>query len=417
VWLYKGVNLLHTMRLPMLPPNPVGVRRLSSKVRTPKAAGRGDDMDPLVCAREYMFNPGPRRALCMERCIWAAAAFGDTNSVSELASGTNLDHVHIVNGTTPLVIATHNGHVATVQVLLLHGVHVSTPCAKRGGETALHCAASSHHANSDMLLRTLVEHGADCMAKATDGDIPLHRVVYPGVSKVRSLLSRPPRGGWGCTPLLLSPSNGAGRTPLHCMVLRGDLHAVEVLVKAGASVNVKTSDDDSLAVALVQDRLPHQTTSLSSTATQDKCEREGGCTPLHYAVSLSEHVQPHPIEAMTQLLLVYGLAGIDAATLLGNTPLHYAVIKQNAWAVCVLLTHRADPYVRNKALQTPMSMALEIESGGCVTPDATSIRIIFERLKETFESPGHVNGYDALYGCRSAVGVVGLLELCRGKTP
>jgi ankyrin repeat protein len=90
--------------------------------------------------------------------------------------------------------------------------------------------------------------------------------------------------------------------------------------------------------------------------------------------------------------------GIDTATTLGNTPLHYAVIKQNTWAVRVLLTHRTDPYFKNMELNTPMSMALEIKTGERATPDAINIRQIFVDLKLFFETRGYKQGYDELYG-------------------
>jgi len=65
------------------------------------------------------------------------------------------------NGSTPLHMASRQGHVALARALLAAGAPVDARCA--GGCTALHRAAANGHAGVVRLLRA---HGADMEARA-----------------------------------------------------------------------------------------------------------------------------------------------------------------------------------------------------------------------------------------------------------
>jgi ankyrin repeat protein/tetratricopeptide (TPR) repeat protein len=130
-------------------------------------------------------------------------------------------------------------------------------------------------------------------------DMPLIRRLLQSESE-----SAPKTSGVPSTAEL-DAVDGAYFAPLHYAVFLENETVAEALLQAKASPNVK-----------------------------DKF----GLTPLHHAVG------KHNAQGIARMLIKHG-ADVDSPTIRGITPLLYAVIERNLWAVEMLLRHGADPYI------------------------------------------------------------------------
>jgi len=147
--------------------------------------------------------------------ISEAATIGDAALVEILlAAGANANFT-LPEGDTALLLASRSGSAAAVKALLDHGANVN---AKEfwHGETALSAAAGENHPD---VVKLLVDHGADVNAQGKKLDYPL--IVKQDV------MSLPPVGG--LTPLMEAARNNA-------------YESAQVLIKAGADLNLKTSE-------------------------------------------------------------------------------------------------------------------------------------------------------------------------------
>ena len=67
-----------------------------------------------------------------------------------------------------------------------------------------------------------------------------------------------------------------------------------------------------------------------------------------------------------EFMLLNG-AKINAVDSSGNTPLHLAAAQGSTSQVCLLLKHRADHHVRNRAGHTALDIAVQNSDAGIVT--------------------------------------------------
>ncbi|CDW52324.1 26S proteasome non-ATPase regulatory subunit 10 [Trichuris trichiura] len=130
-------------------------------------------------------------------------------------------------GWTPLMTACSAGHKRVVDFLIANGA--STTIANNNGQTALHYAASKNHTD---IVCTLLENGAYAGAKDKLGATALHRAASKGNGGVvEKLLAN--------KDCLLNTTDSEGNTALH-MACEEDRRQIAVmLVKAGASVELK----------------------------------------------------------------------------------------------------------------------------------------------------------------------------------
>ncbi|KFD51430.1 hypothetical protein M513_07643, partial [Trichuris suis] len=130
-------------------------------------------------------------------------------------------------GWTPLMTACSAGHKAVVDFLIANGA--STTIANNNGQTALHYAASKNHTD---IVCTLLEHGAYAGAKDKLGATALHRAASKGNSGVvEKLLAN--------KDCLLNTADSEGNTALHLACDEDRRQIAVMLVKAGASVDLK----------------------------------------------------------------------------------------------------------------------------------------------------------------------------------
>lgn len=101
------------------------------------------------------------------------------------------------------------------------------------GETPLHLAAYYGH---EMLVRLLLENGADIEAIDASGETPLHKATARGkIGAAKALLSKNPD---------LDVRDLSHMTPLHRAVLANCTYLVRLLLNQGAQVNSRDIDEN-----------------------------------------------------------------------------------------------------------------------------------------------------------------------------
>lgn len=118
-----------------------------------------------------------------------------------------------------------------------------------------------------------------------------------------------------------------GETPLHFAVMNGQVEAVKYLITRGANVNA---------------------------------QENSGTTSLHHAVSIYPHGSKK--ELVDNMNVIVGLlldngADLTLADNQGNLPLHKAVSSHNIAAIKTLIAKGANTDIKNKAGETPLSLA------------------------------------------------------------
>jgi ankyrin repeat protein len=118
--------------------------------------------------------------------IHVAAKDGDTDEVAALLSMDNrLTRTHDADGWTPLHLAAHYGHPATVAILLHNNAPVDIRSANQMANTPLHAALAGRRAD---VVKILVDAGADVNAKQHGGWVPLHSAAANGDRAMVELL-------------------------------------------------------------------------------------------------------------------------------------------------------------------------------------------------------------------------------------
>ena len=165
--------------------------------------------------------------------IWAAAREGDCARLRALlAEGQDVKApIDIYFGETPLHFAASSGHADAVALLLEHGADVGlrTMGPHAAGWTPLHVAA---RASCPRCIALLVAAGADVNAKSTsDFTTPLLRVGRGSVPRQRQI---------ACASLLIqagarvNDANDRGHTPISDAVRFGHRELAKLLLRAGA---------------------------------------------------------------------------------------------------------------------------------------------------------------------------------------
>ena len=226
-------------------------------------------------------------------------------NISTIDPYNNKEHI-------PLLQATRNGSYEVSKALLEHGA--DPQAHDRSNFTALHWATWGGSRQTVMLLKCLLDHGAN-----------------------------------------INACNDPGRTPLCCAIIRGDLVAVNVLLDEGADPNIPDKDgctalDHAVSrghTNMVDDLLAH---GANPDTPGDNLDETGWSNALYEALRGQR-------TDIVDMLLAYG-ANPDKASKKGEPPLHMAIEKSSSTCVDMLLAHGANPNIRNPSGQTALEVAV-----------------------------------------------------------
>ena len=216
----------------------------------------------------------------------------------------------------PLLLAAKKGSYEISKALLDHGAdpHVHD----RAHWTALHFATSRPSFQTAMLLKCLLDHGANINAR-----------------------------------------NDLGRTPLSNAVIREVLSAVNTLLSEGADPDIPDNEGSTALDHAVFNWHTNMVDDLLAHGANP--DTPGGIHPYGWSNALCMAISKQHRDDIVDMLLAYG-ANPDKASKKGDTPLHLAIEKGNSTCVHKLLAHGANPNIRNQSGQTALEAAQAAKS-------------------------------------------------------
>jgi ankyrin repeat protein len=308
--------------------------------------------DPIRRPYKRKERPSPPR-----RTPLHYAAFCGLHTVVKFMAIGHLEHVHsqdVDDESTPLHLASREGHVEVAQFLVKHGARATA--RDKYGSTPLHQLSQSGNGNVD-LARLLVEHGADVTAQDEYGSTPLHRLSRLGSGNVNFAQFLVEHGADVTT------QDKDGSTPIHLLSrsVSGNVDFAQFLVEHGADVTAQDKDgmtplhqlsrSGSRNLDLARFLIEH---GADATA-QDKDES----TPLHH---LSQAYGANV--GLARILVEHG-ADATALDSEGSTPLHE--LSRSHWGnlhlAQFLIEHGADATIRDKHGSTPLHQLSRSVSG------------------------------------------------------
>ncbi|KAJ3644212.1 hypothetical protein Zmor_026882 [Zophobas morio] len=203
---------------------------------------------------------------------------------------------------TPLIIASREGHVTVVEYLVKCGAKINR--ANKYGRTPLYAASSQGHEN---IVKFLVKCGAKINRADRYGETPLYAGSSQGHEKVVKCLMK--------CGAKINRANKDGRTPLYATSSQGHEKIVEFLVKCGAEINsANINSETPLYAASFQG---HEKVVECLVTCGAEINRAGlyGETPL-YAASFQGH------EKVVECLVKCGAEINHADNYYGQTPLY-----------------------------------------------------------------------------------------------
>jgi ankyrin repeat protein len=286
-----------------------------------------------------------------------------------LARGADVDEMDDDNQ-TPLYRASFAGHTEVATLLIAHGASVNA--VGRQDQTALSRAVQ---AGELAMAELLIARGADVEYRDRHGYAPLESAVSNGDRDMADLLIE--NGAdvdvlerqsdrlldaavrykhHDTAELLLAlgadpnAENEQGNRPLHLAVQSGDQDLARILLDYGAHIDAKNADRDSPLRAAVKARDERMAGMLIAGGAAINQPGVDGITLLHIAVVGDD-------KDMVGLLIANG-AGINAMDDLGITPLHEATRASNEDIMALLMTSGADVNARSNRGQSPLDLAV-----------------------------------------------------------
>jgi cytohesin len=320
-----------------------------------------------------------------------AAARGDLDRVRALVQANPTAISARLDGTTALHEATRGGHVEVVKFLVASGANVNA--LNFSGLTPLKLALGYQRTGIAEYLRT---HGG--LEKAVVSAAPVSRVVVAtnAVQQPTALFNSAPPAATTSAPPVLTPTNSAlvpiatnkppterelmqVLYPIHEAARVGDVEQIKFLFKTSPDL-IDATDEKGLTPlhTAAANRQFKAADTLLSLRAKVNARADSGLTPLHVAVRQSDL-------GMAGLFLT-NRATVNARDNFDNTPLLLAVQSVNSenvdqqfvvgkkfgmtnWGgflmqqlqmVQLLVAHRAEVNVRNRAGATPLSEAARV---------------------------------------------------------
>jgi ankyrin repeat protein len=251
-------------------------------------------------------------------------------------------------GWTPLHEAAQGGHEAVVELLIARGAMVNAKLTSPEhnmigddlqmpyapvGTTALHLAVTYPE-----VAKILVANGAQVNAKDENDETPVHHALFEGRKQVVDLLI----------------AAGADIN-LHEAAYTGHAEKVRHLIDAGADISAKDAENDTpLYLAVLGGHADAAEVLLDNGANANERLTEHDIrdeTLLHRAAQFD-------FEDVARTLIAHG-ADIHARDSSGNTPLHAAAYCGSVAVARTLLAHGANPNAKNIDGRGPLDYAQE----------------------------------------------------------
>ncbi|XP_059153195.1 ankyrin-2-like [Physella acuta] len=202
----------------------------ASEIKKSQVHNEFEDTDLVKLILSYNANVTYTTKLTQESCLHYCARAGNADILMEIVKHLGPQIQAIVNkqsrnGQSPLLVASEQGHLDIVKILLKNQARVDI--FDEHGKTALHLAAENGHEQvADMLLY----HKAFVNAKSKHGLTPLHLASSNGnVALVKLLVDK-----HGAT---IDALTLAKKTPLHMAAQNGKKEVCSALIKMKADTN------------------------------------------------------------------------------------------------------------------------------------------------------------------------------------
>ena len=211
---------------------------------------------------------------------------------------------------TPLIIAAHNGHLNSVNILLRYGADIEARGTLKiennviEGCTPLCAAAVTGHLN---VVKLLIEHNADVDGRTSTGSTPLRVAAHDGhLDVVRCLVE---------SGADVNARNDYESTPLMAACYYGHVSVVTYLINKGAFMDLQAKNGNT-ALHYAAQRGHLETVSQLLALGASQLPNNQGLTPLLYAcdkgsIEMVEYLIKRPECTKEQR--------IDALELLGAT--------------------------------------------------------------------------------------------------
>ena len=252
---------------------------------------------------------------------------------------------------TPLMIASRNGNVKNVALLIRHGAVIELQ--DKFGRTALYCAAENDRESCEV-LSCLLENGADVNKGANDNCTPLMIASRNGnVNNVACLI----RHGAD-----IDLQDKFGRTALYCAAEndRDSCEVLSCLLENGADVNKGRDNNCTPLIKASITGCVNNVACLIRHGADIDLQGKFGRTALHYAVE-----NYHGSCEVLSCLLENG-ADVNKGTDEFNfTPLMIASRDSNVNVVALLIRHGADMDLQDKYGRTALHCAAEKDLDSC----------------------------------------------------
>lgn len=285
--------------------------------------------------------------------LFLAIQAGDVNNVKrveeQLDAGVSPNSVDSL-GVSALMLATANGDLPVVNLLLARGADPNATYPKSMGMAPLHIAAADGDVD---IIAALITHGANVNIDNAMGDIPLHYVAISGSKEAAQLLIdngatigvvnkagiTPFKyaAGDGSVPIMklliehhdpridtpiMEPDN-LGNTPMHSVAFSEDIKATQFLIDAGADVTaVNEKGETPFHIAALYRNSDYISSLVENGGFNDQKD-ENGETPFFLAAFFSNG-REQDLRAL-DVLLKAG-AKIDAVNESGETALMNATL-------------------------------------------------------------------------------------------
>uniref|UniRef100_A0A7S1KMJ9 Uncharacterized protein n=1 Tax=Percolomonas cosmopolitus TaxID=63605 RepID=A0A7S1KMJ9_9EUKA len=304
---------------------------------------------------------------------------GHSELVQELLHfGADPDVEH--KGVSPLIVATHRGHDASIKLLCNAGANVN--CKLRTGETPLFIAAERGFLDG---VRVLLQYGSNPNSGSAEVGTPLFVACYKGHVKIVRELIRYEAD--------LEYSEADGTTALIMAVETGNLEVVRELVKAYSNVNACTNTNGNAPLHIVAQRGDVEMAKiLTNGGTNVNQVNTAGDTPLIIATR-NGHIE------IVQLLLSFS-AHVNSTNKMGESALFSASQQEDLKIFRLLIRKRygAD-------INLPLHDGTTILSKACADGHYQLVRLIVEAKLNSVSYPVDLNkiGHDGMTPLQHAV--------------